>query len=305
MSVVDPDQLSAIRPAGSPGPPQRRYRTSPHLLRALWRSRNGRIGLVVVSLLVLGALVSSLGLSLHDPQTQDPNAVLKGVSLDHPFGTDQFGRDLFSLVLEGIGVSLEIACIATLIAGVLGTLGGIVAGYLGGIAAIAILRASDIIFAIPAILLALSIVTALGPGILDSALAIGVGYIPIFVRVVRAPVLSLRNADFIRAGQVLGFSRTRLLFRHILPSVSGAIAVQASLALAWAILAEASLSFLGLGPPPPTASLGQMVSDSSSLAGFAWWTLAGPSIAIVLAVIGFNFLGDGLRDAADPRTRSR
>jgi peptide/nickel transport system permease protein len=258
-----------------------------------------------VSLVVASALVSSLGLSLHDPQLQDPNAVLKGVSLDHPFGTDQFGRDLFSLVLEGIGVSLEIACIATLIAGVLGTLGGIVAGYLGGIAAMAILRVSDIIFAIPAILLALSIVTALGPGILDSALAIGVGYIPIFVRVVRAPVLSLRNADFIRAGQVLGFSRTRLLFRHILPSVSGAIAVQASLALAWAILAEASLSFLGLGPPPPTASLGQMVSDSSSLAGFAWWTLAGPSIAIVLAVIGFNFLGDGLRDAADPRTRSR
>ncbi len=305
MSVVDPDQLGAIRPGNAPAPSGRPWPTRPALLRALWGSRNGRIGLVLVTLVVLGALLSTLGLSLHDPQTQDPNAVLKGVSLDHPFGTDQFGRDLFSLVLEGIGVSLEIACIATLIAGVVGTLGGIVAGYLGGIAATAILRASDIIFAIPAILLALAIVTALGPGILDSALAIGVGYVPIFVRVVRAPVLSLRNADFIRAGRVLGFSRTRLLFRHILPSVSGVIAVQASLALAWAILAEASLSFLGLGPPPPTASLGQMVSDASGLAGFAWWTLAGPSIAIVLAVIGFNFLGDGLRDAADPRTRSR
>jgi peptide/nickel transport system permease protein len=277
----------------------------PGLVRALWQNRNGRIGLVLVGLVVLGALLNSAGLTPHAPQAQSPNEALKGISWNHLFGTDQFGRDVFSLVLEGIGVSLEIALIATLIAGGIGTLGGIVAGYLGGIASSAILRASDIVFAIPAILLALAIVTALGPGIFDSALAIGVGYIPIFVRVVRAPVLALREADFVRAGRVLGYSRTRLLFRHILPSVSGAIAGQTSLALAWSILAEASLSFLGLGPPPPTASLGEMVSQSSSLAGIAWWTLAGPSLAIVLAVIGFNFLGDGLRDAADPRSRGR
>ncbi len=304
MSVVDPEQLGALRPGRGPGAVRSRP-AAPQLLRALWGSRNGRIGIILVGLVVVGALASWVGLTPHDPQAQNPDHSLKGLSPSHLFGTDQFGRDLFSLVLSGIGVSLEIACIATLIAGVIGTLGGIAAGYLGGPAAWAILRASDIIFAIPAILLALAIVTALGPGILDSAVAIGVGYIPIFVRVVRAPVLALRHADFVRAGRVLGFSRTRLLFRHILPSVYGAVAVQASLALAWAILAEASLSFLGLGPPPPTPSLGQMVSDSSSLAQFAWWTLAGPSIAIVLAVIGFNFLGDGLRDAADPRTRSR
>jgi peptide/nickel transport system permease protein len=280
-------------------------RAQPGLARALWQNRNGRIGMLLVGLVVLGALVNWAGLTPHAPQAQDPNASLKGLSLDHLFGSDQFGRDVFSLVLEGIGVSLEIAILATLIAGGIGTLGGIVAGYLGGITSSAILRVSDIVFAIPAILLALAIVTALGPGIFDSALAIGVGYIPIFVRVVRAPVLALREADFVRAGRVLGYSRSRLLFRHILPSVSGAVAVQTSLALAWAILAEASLSFLGLGPPPPTASLGEMVSQSSSLAGIAWWTLAGPSVAIVVAVIGFNFLGDGLRDAADPRSRSR
>lgn len=275
------------------------------LLRVLWRSRNGRVGLVLVGLVVLGALLNEVGLTPDNPQAQNSAAVLKGVSFSHIFGTDQFGRDVFSLVLEGLGVSLEIACIATLIAGGIGTLGGIAAGYLGGPTSTVIMRASDVIFAVPAILLALAIVTALGPGIFDSALAIGIGYIPIFVRVVRAPVLALRSADFIRAGRVLGFSRTRLLLRHILPSVSGAVAVQTSLALAWSILAEASLSFLGLGPPPPTASLGEMVSDSSSLAGIAWWTLAGPSLAIVIAVIGFNFLGDGLRDAADPRARSR
>jgi peptide/nickel transport system permease protein len=167
------------------------------------------------------------------------------------------------------------------------------------------MRMTDMMFAIPTVLFALAIVTALGPGIVDSAIAIGVGWIPIFVRVVRSPVLALRESDFVRAGRVLGFSRFRLLWRHILPNVAGVVAVQTSLALAWAILAEAGLSFLGLGPPPPTASLGEMVNNSSSIASIAWWTLVGPSLAIVIAVIGFNFLGDGLRDASDPRTRTR
>jgi len=160
-------------------------------------------------------------------------------------------------------------------------------------------------FAIPTILFALAIVTALGFGIVDSAIAIGVPWIPIFARVVRSPVLALRESDFVRAGRVLGFSRLRLLWRHILPNVAGVIAVQTSLTLSWAIVAEAGLSFLGLGPPPPTASLGEMVNNAGSLAGVAWWTLWGPSLVIVIAVIGFNFLGDGLRDTSDPRTRTR
>jgi peptide/nickel transport system permease protein len=281
-----------------------KLRHEPHVLRQLRQTRSGRLGLILIGLVVLGALVSVAGLTPHNPQTQVVGASLKAPTFNHLLGTDQFGRDVFSLVLQAIGVSLEIAIIATLIAGVIGSLGGIVAGYLGGFSSTLIMRFSDIIFAIPAILLALAIVTALGPSIIDSALAIGVGYIPIFVRVVRAPVLSLRNAEFVSAGRVLGFSRARLLFRHILPNVYGVIAVQVSLSLAWAILAEASLSFLGLGPPPPTASLGEMVYQSSQgLAGIAWWTLVGPSLAIVLAVMGFNFLGDGFRDATDPRTR--
>ncbi len=291
-------------PDPTPTSVARRRRVEPHVLRALRHSRNGRIGLVLVGLVVFGALLSVVGLTPHNPLTEDPNAVLKGISFNHPFGTDQFGRDVFSVVLQAISVSLEIACIATLIAGTIGTLGGIVAGYLGGFTSTLILRVSDVLFAVPAILLALAIVAALGPGILNSALAIGVGYIPIFVRVVRAPVLSLRNADFVRAGQVLGYSRARVLFRHILPNVYGVVAVQVSLSLAWCVLADAGLSFLGSGPPPPTASLGEMVNNSSSLAAVAWWTLAGPSLAIVVAVIGFNLLGDGFRDAADPRTRS-
>jgi peptide/nickel transport system permease protein len=303
MAITGPDPLTAARP-DEPVAKTRRLRLSGGgFWAALWGSRSGKIGAILVGITLLGALVSILGLAPYDPQYQDPTANLAAPSLDHWLGTDNFGRDLFSLVLGGIVVSLEIAVLATLIAGVFGSIGGIVAGYLGGTTSTLIMRTSDILFAIPAILLALAIVTALGPGILDSALAIGIGWIPIFVRVVRAPVLSLRHADFVRSGQVLGFSRGRLLFRHILPSVYGVIAVQTSLALAWAILAEASLSFLGLGPPPPTASLGQMVSDSSSLAGIAWWALAAPSVAIIVAVVGFNYLGDGLRDAADPRSR--
>jgi peptide/nickel transport system permease protein len=304
MAITGPDPLTAARP-DQPAAATRRLRFAGGggFWSALWHSRSGKVGVILVGITLLAALVSILGLAPYDPTAQDVNEVLKAPSSSHILGTDNFGRDIFSNVLQGIVVSLEIAVIATLIAGVIGSIGGIVAGYLGGAGSTVIMRLSDVLFAIPAILLALAIVTALGPGILDSALAIGIGWIPIFVRVVRAPVLSLRHADFVRSGQVLGFSRGRVLFRHILPSVYGVIAVQTSLALAWAILAEASLSFLGLGPPPPTASLGQMVADSSSLAGIAWWTLAAPSIAIVVAVVGFNYLGDGLRDAADPRSR--
>jgi peptide/nickel transport system permease protein len=195
--------------------------------------------------------------------------------------------------------------LSVLIAGVFGTIGGIVAGFLDKWTSAAIMRVTDMMFAIPTILFALAIVTALGPGIVDSSIAIGVGWTPIFVRVVRSPVLALRESDFVRAGRVLGFSRLRLLWRHILPNVAGVIAVQTSLALSWSIIAEAGLSYLGLGPPPPTQSLGDMVANSSSLAQTWWWTLVGPSLMIVIAVLGFNFLGDGLRDASDPRTRTR
>lgn len=274
-------------------------------LSAIWRSRNGRAGLVLVALSVLGGIAGLSGVTPQAPDAQDPTQVLKGVSLTHLFGTDQFGRDVFSGALQGLGVSLEIALFAVLIAGVIGSVAGIVAGFFGRWTSAVIMRITDMLFAIPSIMFALAIVTALGPSILDSAIAIGVGWIPIYVRVVRSPVLALRESDFIRAGRVLGFSRSRLLVRHLLPNVAGVIAVQTSLALAWAILAEAGLSFLGLGPPPPVSSLGEMVSNSSSLAGVAWWTLVGPSLVIVLVVVGFNFLGDGLRDASDPRARTR
>ena len=272
---------------------------------ALWRSRNGRTGIVIVAITLLAGVLGIAGVTPDAPDAQNPGAVLKGISLSHLMGTDQFGRDIFSGTLQGLGVSLEIAFLSVLIAGVIGSIGGIVAGFLGKWTSSVIMRLTDMMFAIPTVLFALAVVTALGYGIVDSSIAIGVGWVPIYVRVVRSPVLALRESDFVRAGRVLGFSRMRLLWRHILPNVAGVIAVQTSLALAWAILAEAGLSFLGLGPPPPTLSLGDMVNNASSTAAVAWWTLAGPSLVIIVAVIGFNFLGDGLRDVSDPRTRTR
>ena len=272
---------------------------------ALWRSRNGRTGIVIVAITLFAGILGIAGVTPYAPDAQNPGAVLKGISLSHLMGTDQFGRDIFSGTLQGLGVSLEIAFLSVLIAGVIGSIGGIVAGFLGKWTSSVIMRLTDMMFAIPTVLFALAVVTALGYGIVDSSIAIGVGWVPIYVRVVRSPVLALRESDFVRAGRVLGFSRMRLLWRHILPNVAGVIAVQTSLALAWAILAEAGLSFLGLGPPPPTLSLGDMVNNASSTAAVAWWTLAGPSLVIIVAVIGFNFLGDGLRDVSDPRTRTR
>ena len=296
MSDVTPD-LSAAAPDQAV-----RHRS---WFGALWRSANGRAGIVVVSITLFAGVLGILGVTPYAPDAQNPSAVLKGVSLSHLMGTDQFGRDVFSGALQGLGVSLEIAFLSVLIAGVIGSIGGIVAGFLGKWTSAVIMRVTDMMFAIPTVLFALAVVTALGYGIVDSSIAIGVGWVPIYVRVVRSPVLALRESDFVRAGQVLGFSRLRLLWRHILPNVAGVIAVQTSLALAWAILAEAGLSFLGLGPPPPTLSLGDMVNNASSTAAVAWWTLAGPSLVIIVAVIGFNFLGDGLRDVSDPRTRTR
>ena len=274
-------------------------------LSAVWRHRNGRIGLVFAILVLLGSIAGWTHVTPYPPDQLGAGSILTSPSTAHLFGTDQFGRDVFSQVLQALAVTLEIALLAVIISGVIGSIAGIIAGFVRGWPGAIIMRITDILFAIPAILFALAIVSALGSGVVDSAMAIGIAYVPIFVRVVRGPVLSLYEADFVRAGRVLGYSRRRLLFRHVLPNVAGTIAVQTSLTLAWAILDEAGLSFLGLGPPAPTASLGEMVSNSTSLASHAWWTLAFPSLAIVIAAIAFNFLGDGLRAAFDPRGLSR
>ncbi len=272
-------------------------------LRRLLRSPSGRIGTVITSLLLVGAFAALIHVLPYDPVAQQPLDRLLGPSHRHWLGTDQFGRDIFSRCIEGVKASLEVALLSVALAGSIGTVAGVAAGFFGGWVDAIVMRVSDVLFAFPAILLALAIVSALGTGWFNTAIAIAIVYTPIFARVARGPVLALQDADFVRAGRVLGFSSPRLLFRHILPNVAAPVIVQVTLSLSWAILTESGLSFLGLGTQPPEASLGLMVSDARALAATAWWTLLGPAVFITLAVVGLNLLGDGLRDALDPTRR--
>jgi peptide/nickel transport system permease protein len=284
------------RTASGAGPARR------GLGRRLLSSLPGRIGAALVLLLLLGATASAVGVSPYDPVAQDPSARLVSPNGEHWFGTDQFGRDTFSRILEGLRFSLQVAAIAVGLAALVGTAAGVVAGFFGGWVDAAIMRLADVLFAIPALLLALALIAALGRGWFNTALAIAVVYTPIFARVARGPVLSIRDQDFVRAGRVLGYSSPRLMLRHVLPNVSAPVIVQIALALSWAVLTEATLSFLGLGVEPPNASLGSMVQEGRNLAAAAWWTLAVPAAVVTAAVVGMNLLGDGLRDALDPKT---
>jgi peptide/nickel transport system permease protein len=272
-------------------------------LARIWRNRNGRVGVIVVGALVILGVLGALGITPQEPTAQVPADRFSPPSATYWLGTDQFGRDVASRIMVGIFASLRVAVLAVAAATVIGGFAGIAAGFTGGWADRITGRATDILFAFPAILLALTIVAALGRGWVNTTVAIAIVYTPIFVRVARGPVLSVRESDYIKAGRVLGYSSPRLLFRHVLPNVAAPIIVQVALALSWGILTESSLSFLGLGTQPPDPSLGLMVSEARTLATRGWWLLAFPSVAIILAVIGLNLLGDGLRDVLDP-TRS-
>jgi peptide/nickel transport system permease protein len=297
IPAADPHRPEAPVEPGTP--PSGRGR-----LRRLWRNRNGKVGLVIVGLLAIVALLAVLGLTPYEPRAQHPPDAFTPPSATYWLGTDQFGRDVASRVMEGVFASLRVAVIAVFFATLIGASAGIAAGYAGGWVDRIVGRLTDVLFAFPAILLALTIVAVLGRGWLNTAVAIAIVYTPIFVRVARGPVLSVREADYIKAGRVLGYSTPRLLGRHVLPNVAAPIIVQVTLALSWGILTESSLSFLGLGTTPPDASLGLMISDARTLFSRGWWLLVVPSTALVAAVVGLNLLGDGLRDVLDP-TRSR
>jgi peptide/nickel transport system permease protein len=271
------------------------------LLRRVLRTRSGMVGLLLTALVALPALAAIVGLLPYDPVQQNPAARLMGPSVEHWLGTDQFGRDIFARTAAGAANSLRVSVIAVAIAATVGTASGIVAGFFGGWAGRGILGITNILFAFPPLLLALALASALERNWFTIAVAIAIVYTPIFVRVSRGPVLSLRETDFVRAATVLGFSAVRTLSRHVLPNIMAIVIVQITLSLSWAVLTEASLSFLGLGTPPPAPSLGSMVLEARSLVTIAWWTMAAPGAAIVTLVVGLNLLGDGLRDALDPK----
>ena len=268
------------------------------------QSTSGIVGAVLVLIMVSLSLISAFGLAPHDPLEQNPMDALQGPNGTYWFGTDQFGRDIFSRSIDGMRRSLSVALLSVGLATLFGVTLGVVGGYLGRWIDNIVVRASDVIFAFPAILLALAIVNSLGNSWIDTSIAIAIVYTPIFIRVARGPVLSVKEMDYIKSARVLGYSSPRILSRHILPNVFAPVVVQVALSLSWAILTESGLSFLGLGTQPPDASLGLMVSESQALAAFAWWSLAFPSIFITIVVIGLNLVGDGLRDALDPARRS-
>jgi peptide/nickel transport system permease protein len=260
---------------------------------------------VVVALLVLVAILAPV-LVPYDPIDVDPSRSLESPSVQHWLGTDDLGRDVLSRVILGSRVSLSVGLISVTIGLVVGVSIGLAAGYLGGPVDLLAMRVIDALLAFPALLLAISITAALGPQIWNAMIAIGVVAIPAYTRLTRAQVLSLRERDFVTATRAIGASSWRIVLRHILPNVSNSLVVQASLSTAFAILAEASLSFLGLGSQPPTPSWGQDINYSQRyLSNMMWWMSAGPGMAIFLAVLSFNFLGDALRDALDPHLRRR
>ena len=269
--------------------------------RRLLRSPAGVVGAVLVALVVVAAGAALLGLTPYDPIAQHPQTRLQAPSGRYWFGTDQFGRDVFSRCLAGVANSLRVAVVAVALSALVGTAAGICAGFYGGRIRGPVLAVTNILFAFPPLLLALTLAATFTRNWLTIAIAIAIVYVPIFVRVSRGPVLSLRETDFIKAARVLGIPTWRILLRHVLPNIAAIVIVQVTLSLSWAVLTEAALSFLGLGSPPPAPSLGSMVFDAKILAGTAWWNLAAPGAVIVVFVVGLNLLGDGLRDTLDPR----
>lgn len=271
--------------------------------RRFARNRLAVAGLVVFCLLVLSALLAPY-LAPHDPNLQDWKIRLQPPSAAHPFGTDEFGRDLLSRALYGGRVSLVAGIVPVLIGASAGTLIGLVAGYMGGWWDQALMRLLDVLLAFPMIFLALAIVGTLGPGLLNAMLAVAVVSLPGYARLVRGQVLALRERDFVVAAQAAGATHGRVLLRHLLPNILSPLLVQATLSVGSAILTTASLSFLGLGTQPPTSDWGEMLALGRQYLPEAWWLAVFPGLFVMLAVLSVNLVGDGLRDYFDPKTKN-
>lgn len=274
-------------------------------IRRLLHSRSGLVGLVLVAILVVLSLMALFGLLPHDPIAQNPAVRLQGPSAAHLFGTDLFGRDVFSRTAAGVANSLLISLVAVGFATVVGTLAGVSAGFYRGVGDTIVSGITNVLFAFPPLLLALALASVFTRNWFTIAVAIAVVYVPIFIRVTRGPVLSLREIEYVRAATASGQSRLMVMLRHVLPNISSIVIVQVTLSLSWAVLTEAALSFLGLGTPPPAPSLGLMIFEARTLISIAPWTMIAPGVLVVVLVVGLNLLGDGLRDVLDPRNRQR
>lgn len=260
------------------------------------------LGLTVVGLLVAAALLGRLW-TPYDPNAMNFAAQLAGPSLAHPMGTDNFGRDTLSRVLVGAFNTVLVGLISVGIGSALGLLLGAVAGYLGGLVDDLVMRLLDALLAFPTVLLALLLAAIMGAGLVPAMLAVGLASVPAFARLTRAGVLSVKALDYVEGARALGAAESRVLFRHVIPNILSPLVVQASFAFGIAVLAEAALSYLGLGSQPPTASWGRMLRDAQTFIDRSPWATLFPGLVIAVAVLGWNLLGDGLRDQLDPRGR--
>ncbi|SEB59339.1 peptide/nickel transport system permease protein [Paramicrobacterium humi] len=274
---------------------------------ASWRLLLGNPVTVASAIVLAVIVVVAVGgpwFAPYGANSIDVANALNGPSAAHWFGTDDLGRDVFSRVLIATRASLQIAVVSVAFAFIVGVFVGVVSGYRGGWLDTVLMRIVDVMFAFPVLLLALAIVAILAPGMATTMLAIGIVYTPIFARVARASALSVRVEPFVQASKTMGTGDWYILGRHILPNIAGPVIVQTSLSLAFAILSEAALSFLGLGIQPPAPSWGRMLFDAQGFLGQAWWMSIFPGAAIFVTVLAFNLLGDGLRDVLDPRQRT-
>lgn len=271
----------------------------------LLKTRMTLAAIIVIALVVIAAVFAPI-IAPFSPRQTDFNAALSGPSRTHYLGTDNLGRDTFSRVVFGARVSLQVGVIAVGISLLIGTTLGLTAGYLkNSIVDTIIMRVMDALLAFPTLVLALAITAALGPSLTNVMIAVGIVGIPNYARLVRGQVLSVSEREYIEAARTIGVPDVRIVWRHILPNVSAPLIVQASIGVAFAILAEASLSFLGLGVQPPNPSWGAMLSVGKDWLQYTPWLAIGPGVAIFILVLAFNFLGDGVRDALDPHLQHR
>jgi peptide/nickel transport system permease protein len=294
-------QMDTTAKAVKESPVMRRRRTAYLMWRFLRRNPLSAVGVVIAFVMVLMALAGDL-VAPYSPTIPSYTAILQAPSAAHWFGTDQLGRDTLSRVLVGAKYSIGSSLLIVALGAGIGTMIGVIAGYFGGILDEVLMRITDIFLAFPALILAIVLAAALGAGLQTVIISLVVVWWPWYARLIRGQVISVREMDFIDAARATGVGIVRILWRHVLPETFTPLVVQVGMDIGAAILSVSSLSFLGLGLQPPTPEWGAMISDAQTYLQDGWWTALFPGLAIAITAIGFNLIGDGLRDFLDPRT---
>ncbi len=280
----------------------RRKNSKEVLLRRILRQKSGLLGALLILLFLNTAAFPGL-FSNYDPLEMNKRHRLEPPSTQFWFGTDQFGRDIFSRVIFGSRVSLFISFFTVVLANIGGIILGVLGGYFGGLRDNIIMRLMDIMFSFPFILLAILIIAISGPGVFNVIISLSVAYLPYSARIARGAVLAVKESQYVEAARASGASNLRVIVKYIMPNITAPIVVYVTMSFAFALLAEAGLQFLGLGARPPTPSWGLMLNETRGIIEFAPWAGIFPGLAIALAVIGFNLFGDGLRDLLDPKMK--